>query len=152
MRVDGQHQLAMIASRRAVRAQEIFDGGAEALRQRLREGSVASNAGRRRRQLAGKKVIFLVPTLALVDQLRDDLVRDDGVAVEDDEIAVHLLARDPAGAEIVGDLEEGIEQRANARAGVAIELQRMVLDPLGTKAGDDDDILDAVGDDHSFLG
>src|SRR3546814_18053888 len=68
------------------------------------------------------------------DQFRDDLVRNDSIAVEDDEIAVHFLARDPAGAEIVGNLKEGVEQGADARTGVAAELERMILDELGARS------------------
>src|SRR3546814_2375600 len=54
-------------------------------------------------------------------------------------------------SEIVGDLKEGIEQGADARAGVAVELQRMILDALGAKAGDDDDVLDPVRDERRDL-
>src|SRR3546814_12446129 len=72
-------------------------------------------------------------------------------AVEDDEIPVHLAARDPAGAQIVGDLEKGIEQGADARAGIAIQFQRMILDPLGPKSGHDADVLNAVRDERRNL-
>src|SRR3546814_3987826 len=40
-------------------------------------------------------------------------------------------------------------QSADARAGVAVELQRMILDAFGAKAGDDDDILDARSEEHT---
>src|SRR3546814_14463106 len=72
-------------------------------------------------------------------------------AVEDDEIPVHLAARAPAGAQIVGDLEKGIEQGADARAGIAIQFQRMILDPLGPQSGHDDAVLTAVREERRNL-
>ena len=85
------------------------------------------------------------------DQLGDNLIRHDGIAVQDDEIAVHLFPHDPAGAEVIGDLEERIEHRANPRARLAIQLQRMILDPLGAKARHHHDVRHAIGDQRCNL-
>src|SRR3546814_19035449 len=85
------------------------------------------------------------------DQFRDDLVRNDSIAVEDDEIPVHFLARDPAGAEIVGTLQERVEQGADARPGVAVALGRMIRHEPGAGSGDDDGVLDAIGAGHRDL-
>src|SRR3546814_3833555 len=50
------------------------------------------------------------------DQPSDDFVGDDRIAVQDDEVAVHGVPRDPACAQIVGDLEEGIEDHLERRS------------------------------------
>src|SRR3546814_8114541 len=48
-------------------------------------------------------------------------------------------------------MKERVEQVADARTGVAVELERMILDALGAESGDDDDVLDAIGDERRDL-
>ena len=72
------------------------------------------------------------------------------IAVDQDEVAVHLAASHPAARQIVGDVEERVEYRPDIEPRPT-EPPETGLDRRGPEADDDPDVLDAAGGELSDL-
>jgi hypothetical protein len=71
------------------------------------------------------------------------------VAVQYQEIALHLAARNPAAHEIVGDRVERVVQRADLLR--AVTLRNAAFDELRTETDDDRDVVDAAREERIDL-